>query len=68
MGRTMAKLGTCESCGAMGNLGAMPDGYVDRDGRKFVYRGPAERAARLCTLCMLGEMTAETDGEPPAEA
>jgi hypothetical protein len=64
----MATLGTCESCGALGNLGAMPDGYVDKDGRKFVYRGPAERAARLCTLCLLAEMTAEADGDPHVDA
>jgi hypothetical protein len=46
----------------------MPDGYVDKDGRKFVYRGPPERAARLCALCLLAEMTAEADGEPPGKA
>jgi hypothetical protein len=61
----MAKLGTCESCGALGNLGAMPDGYIDKDGRKVVYRGPAERAAQLCTLCLLGEMKEEADDAPP---
>jgi hypothetical protein len=32
----MAKLGTCESCGALGNLGAMPDGYIDKDGRPLI--------------------------------
>jgi hypothetical protein len=64
----MAKLGTCESCGAWGNLGAMPDGYVDKDGRKFVYRGPAERAAQLCTICLLEAMKAGTDDDPPSGA
>ena len=64
---TMAKLGTCESCGALGNLGAMPDGYVDKNGRKVVYRGSAEQAARLCTICLLEAMTAETDDDRPAE-
>jgi hypothetical protein len=60
----MAKLGTCGSCGAWGSLGAMPDGYIDKDGRKVVYRGPAERAAQLCTLCLLQEMNERAPDEP----
>jgi hypothetical protein len=61
----MAKLGTCASCGAWGSLGSMPDGYIDKDGRKVVYRGPAERAAQLCTLCLLGEMNEQSPQDPP---
>jgi hypothetical protein len=46
----------------------MPDGYIDKDGRKVVYRGPAERAAQLCTLCLLQEMKDADDAPPVGEA